>query len=547
MHLAAFNFPESASLGDAEQLNWGPPCTDVSRIKSERCGALGKEGVKSNLLHRLHQWILSHRPPSDFVIFMECTRMDMEDRLFYDNVLGCPPFELDACHFAHISRPRWFWTPSTIEWPMGTEMRPDWGQQGVIQIVPNVTRRSLVECLEPSWWPAALVDRKIMPGDPRVERFSFRCLTTRSRKPRAAPMHRPMGISECTAEDLELWRTHRWDQAPYQYARSNCVLSLRDPSVKRRLIACEEERLHALDNWTLPLVRRDDRDFASLDQRRQNLLGNGWHAAVIEFFLRPLLHSLGLLPPRAENSPPFMHIAIPALVDRPVISEYTTVVHALEQVWQELFDLCPYNQDRKARGLPVDVAIGPDAGDLNAACIAAQTWGRQGRRDGFACSGQNVVPPGLPQTVHATLAMGASNPLDSLPPIADDLEFACRWSAQCADLGAWQQQRWRQFWALARKTQPLADFFARHRRQDIRSLAPDVSPSLLDCACRSMGWPDVTLPWLASHGATVVGKHLPYNVFREAGEPPPPEVSMDASGWGRLVAPVHFGVSSPTA
>ena len=108
-------------------------------------------------------------------------------------------------------------------------------------------------------------------------------------------------------------------------------------------------------------ARREGQSFA------KTLLGNGWHVAAIDFFLRPLLHSLGLPPPPQQQPPPFLHVAAPALVYRPAVSEYSCIVHALEQVWQEFCDLCPYEQERGARGLSVDGPIGFDAGDLNAA------------------------------------------------------------------------------------------------------------------------------------------------------------------------------------
>ena len=138
---------------------------------------------------------------------------------------------------------------------------------------------------------------------------------------------------------------------------------------------------------------------------------------------------------------------------------------------------------------------------------------------GFAAGHRRLVPAGLTPELHFQIAAACDNPLDSLTAVPDDLDFACRMPASIPDLGSWQRQNWRRFLSLSRRASDLQSFFERRRPPTVRTSAPHVSPSRLECASRFVGWPDTLVGWLGAEGATVVGKHPCYCIFRDSKQP----------------------------
>jgi hypothetical protein len=98
-------------------------------------------------------------------------------------------------------------------------------------------------------------------------------------------MKDPRGLSRCDPETLERWKRDGWAQGPYQYlpqimdvaTRANCL---------RRLVAVESERLMGhLPNHTAHLLTLG-LDPQVAEQRRLSLLGNAWHLAATEVWIR---------------------------------------------------------------------------------------------------------------------------------------------------------------------------------------------------------------------------------------------------------------------
>ena len=77
-----------------------------------------------------------------------------------------------------------------------------------------------------------------------------------------------------------------------------------------------------------------------------------------------------------------------------LLSRYAELVVAAEACLQEMFMDCPYIQDRRARGLRVDVPLGPDDTELWAAHFIAKAGGLQLRSMGFAVTRERLIPKG---------------------------------------------------------------------------------------------------------------------------------------------------------
>ena len=117
-------------------LGGGPPCTDVSLVNAFRKGANGAQSILRDEFERIYQRLCAFAP-GRVVGLMECTRMDAADRVAYDSVFHCTPFELCASPFSCVTRPRWWWSSRALVWPSGTTETPSPSHPGVRQISPS--------------------------------------------------------------------------------------------------------------------------------------------------------------------------------------------------------------------------------------------------------------------------------------------------------------------------------------------------------------------------------------------------------------------------
>ena len=141
--------------------------------------------------------------------------------------------------------------------------------------------------------------------------------------------------------------------------------------------------------------------------------------------------------------------------------EYSEVLASLGDLVLEMQAACPYTQDRKLSGLPSDVRVGPDAGDLFAPQLSTTVSGIQTKAQGMPATRETLVPYGLPPDVHVLLGEAVESPLDIPGVLADDLDFACHnMIALGAGFASWQRNQWRKLCAFAARagfTAHLAD------------------------------------------------------------------------------------------
>jgi hypothetical protein len=158
----------------------------------------------------------------------------------------------------------------------------------VSEVIPPAVRVSCDAILQPGWVPAALWDEQGQRTKVREDTFNFQCLTRRI--PLSKPMRAPRGLERCTAEELGEWREECWDQAPYHYARSNKVISVRDKNLKpRRLIIHEEEKGQGYPEGYTSALTHSAGEPKGIQKRRQSLLGNSWHLGCAIFWVQALV------------------------------------------------------------------------------------------------------------------------------------------------------------------------------------------------------------------------------------------------------------------
>eukprot|EP00972_Heterocapsa_arctica_P077848 11483345-Heterocapsa_arctica.AAC.1 len=81
-------------------------------------------------------------------------------------------------------------------------------------------------------------------------------------------------------------------------------------------------------------------------------------------------------------------------------------------------------------------------------------------------------------------------------------------------LNEWQRKQWRRLQSHLKTIGDVQGFFRDRRPAAAKIVSPDVNPGALDCLSRSMGWPDLGLPWLPTVGAQLVGDIPECGIFR---------------------------------
>lgn len=267
-------------------LGGGPPCTDVSLLKSGNAGAMGSKSVLRCDFERVYQYLVTAAGPDRVWAMMECTRMSPADRRHYDAVFGTEPFELCGSWWTPCTRPRWFWLSRQPSFPSGTVVSRT--QAGVHVVKPAVQRRSFDAVLLPGWVPSAVQSKSVAPDS-----FTFSCLTRHN--PRDKPMFKPRGIEQCDEAALARWRADDWSQSPYQYCLSNMVVP--KPGKKgspRRLVAVEEESMMGLPRNHTAAVLILGLPPRPAERRRRSLLGIAWQLVLMLTLKVQILRTFGL-------------------------------------------------------------------------------------------------------------------------------------------------------------------------------------------------------------------------------------------------------------
>ena len=175
-------------------------------------------------------------------------------------------------------------------------------------------------------------------------------------------------------------------------------------------------------DYTLP-VRRSRRGESpqQIAWRRQSLLGNSWYIFVTRFWL------VSLVIPFARRAGVNLSMAGPSSAADPRVD---TPPSQFEEVYLLLRERCPYNVDRRARGLSCENPLGPDRAEQSAHRVFSRELGVQGRADtttgGFPC----LLPSGLTPELHYVCALSCVHPLLEVPSLPDDLDFAVRQTAK---------------------------------------------------------------------------------------------------------------------
>lgn len=537
--VAATNFPAAVNIGDIRKISkatiaaivkqwphcwWimgaGPPCQDVSLLNSSATGSWGSHSSLREEYKRIYLLFLEFVPHQFLFSFMECTKMTADDRQAYDQVYGSPPVEICSAWASHMTRPRLWWFNRDIHWHEFAEVVES--NADCPKVHPPFQRQPITAFMEKGWLPA---DRKF-----QHESFSFRCFTRST--PRARPMKDPRGINSCDASTLERWRQDFWAQSPYQYKQTNMVVSKNGKL--RRLIAVEEERLMGFPtHFTAPMLQLRLQDF-EYEHRRRSLLGNSWCVFVIVF----ILQCMGIDSAPASTSPVEAQGFFPTECLQDVHNDLGRAMACTVQELQTLFprphEHVPFSQTLTE---PIPDLLGPDAAELWAAQSCSTVSGVQARHQGFAVTRQRMVPAGLPPNLHAVMASALESPLDSLPVLPDDLQFACN---QVLSLGypEWLRKQQRRFAAIIRRVKRMKQQLLPFRTNLAMATCPNVDPHVILSLTYLMQWPDKGLALLPTVGASIVG-HIPSaQIFRHSDKTA--TITMDewmvsADDWNRSI------------
>ena len=506
--VAATNYPLAQNLGDITSISkatiaaivkqwpgcaWllvaGPPCQDVSLLNSAASGAWGNHSSLREEFGRVYRIFSELLPADRLLAFMECTRMEDEDRRAYDAIFGRPPVEICSSFAVPMTRPRLWWFNRDVCWEQFAEVTVS---GSVCKVQPPWQRRKVETLLEPGW----------LPANPNFQKptFAFRCMTRSV--PRKSPMDDPRGIETCDQATLARWEADWYAQSPYQYKLSNMVRSKR--GTVRRLLVVEEERMMGFPtHFTAPLLQLDLHDYM-YEHRRRSLLGNSWNVFVVMFILQCLGIGLSSQATGQETAEPFFSDEClqgsHALLQEALFAAASDLVN----VFPEPGDHVPFTQSLPR---PVPRLLGPDFAELWAAQSCGVVAGFQSRYHGFAVSKQKMIAAGLCPKVHCVVASALSSPLDALPELPDDLRFACDQVLR-HDYEIWVRQQQRKFGAIIKRAQKLPQRLKPFRTPAALATCAGVEPQIVLLLTYLMQWPDRGLALLPTIGASVVG-HIP--------------------------------------
>ena len=152
-------------------LRWSP-CVDVSKLNKHRSGAGGPNSSLFVQFKTIYDFFKQARGDQVKGV-MECTPMDRDDMLKFNEVFGSWPWELCSRHWKPVTRRRWWWLDFAPSFPEGTRLERT--QSGATRIIPAAERTPLEAIVEPGWWPVAL-----LLNSANEENFEFRCSTRRA-------------------------------------------------------------------------------------------------------------------------------------------------------------------------------------------------------------------------------------------------------------------------------------------------------------------------------------------------------------------------------
>ena len=297
-------FPDSlfledvALVGDEEVQQWackysnaamvligaGPPCQGVSRLNSDRRGAL-RDHRSCLFAHvpRIKALVQKYFPWAQVRLLMESVAsMDPEDRKVMSEAVGVLPWKINASDISLAHRPRLYW----IDWELvnGAEAdiappldRDSWESYGEVKLQATVEPKHF---LEEGWSP------------PEAGKFT----TFTTARPAERPGRKPAGLSTCSLEEKQRWEADQHKFPPYQYKNVNCASSrlqgLRVASIKER-----ECIMGFPINYTRSAFPKSQQGSLDHLNARLSLIGNSWNVGVVAWLLQHLFSVLGLTSP----------------------------------------------------------------------------------------------------------------------------------------------------------------------------------------------------------------------------------------------------------
>ena len=215
-------------------------------------------------------------------LFENVASMDAADRDLVSSYVGVRPVVVCASGMSQVRRKRYLWASWPIRSGLGVEVEE---QEASWKVTLSAELPPSSQWVSPGWQ---------MEGSPEVRFPTFmRAL------PKKKETFLPAGIASTPADARKRWRADAYRYPPYQYKREFCVRHKRNP--RRLRVLCAEER-----EVTMFLGRGATRyalnptaakaDPQALEDARNCLIGNTFHAGVFGVILGSLFHQAKLLP-----------------------------------------------------------------------------------------------------------------------------------------------------------------------------------------------------------------------------------------------------------
>ena len=267
----------SASVGyklDLVIIGAGSPCQDLSGLNATGKGLAGE---KSRLFYEVPRVInLARRhfrvPVEAFV--ENVASMTNENVKGFTKALQVDPVLLDAKHFCHCRRPRFYWPTWSIE-PQGDEileMKDLWMEWKF----PTVRGT-------PSEWLEENCDWK-PKGEPVLPTF------TRPQR-RTTPPFKPAGLDSATAGAVQRWEEDRYYVQVYNYEESNMIV--RSDGTLRLPTVAEKEVIMGFDAGYISKSFSEKEKPSEKDLVGGQMIGNTFNVYSVMMLLHELLRQHG--------------------------------------------------------------------------------------------------------------------------------------------------------------------------------------------------------------------------------------------------------------
>jgi hypothetical protein len=206
---------------------------------------------------------------------------------------------------------------------------------------------------------------------------------------------------------------------------------------------------------------------------------------------------------------------------------------------------CPYIQQLDSGDSPLPRSIPPDWVEQHAyqaASLAEQVQARKHTsyhldRTILSTGPIASLPKGLPPDVHYRAGCAATSPLDIMPDVPDDLDYAIR---KTLELGAkasqWRRKRLKELKDWIKNASPVASYWEALHSDNAKSAAPKVPPHAIDLIAHSILWPDLQLPRMTATGAKPVGPQDSTEVFRHKSTQAEMSVAEFDAGSGQYMS-----------